>query len=151
MIRQRIARFERIYRAREAELDQRMTELARRRAEEEAHRRRLEAAQEMRHRAEADFMSLCGTVSARDMWMMRSSIDLAAQEVESAGSDLSRCMEEIERTMEAVTESHRDLKVLESFMGRLRSRLAAEESRVEQSMLDEMALRLRGGGVLDEA
>ncbi|MCX7828457.1 MAG: flagellar FliJ family protein [Thermanaerothrix sp.] len=145
-MRQRIARFERIYRTYEAELDQRRSELARRREEEEAFRRRIRQLEEERLRAEEDFRSLCGTVSARDLWMMRSSIDSAQDRVRSAGEDLERCLCEIERTVEAIKESHRDLKVLENYMGRLRSRLAAEESAAEQALLDEIALRRNGVG-----
>lgn len=147
-MRQRIARFERIYRTYQAELDQQRAELARWRKQEDHFRERIRQLEEERRFAEEEFRSVSGTVTARDLWAMRSSIDAVDCQVRSAGEELERCLKEIESALEMIRESHRGLKVLENYMGRLRSRLVAEESAAEQVMLDEMALRRNGvGGV----
>jgi flagellar export protein FliJ len=148
-MKRRIHRFERILRTREVERDEVQRELSRRLEREREAEGTLDALARERGSAMGAF---CGagerTLSLRELWLERMGLDHLEAQVKAAERGLAEARASVLTAREHLVEKHRDVRILELYVEKLRKGLVQIELASEQAFLDDLAgqrNRERGG------
>ena len=150
---QRIRRFSRILKLREDDRRSEQTLLAAERQEEKDVLDRLFSLKGERSRAVEDFCG-CGerTASCSELWFRRQFIDAIEDRIHEGEDSLQEVRRRIAGTEARLVERHRDVRVMETYVDRLKAADFQNRIEVEQLELDDLAtmryLRARKG---DEA
>ncbi len=138
---QRIRRFSRILKLREDDRRSEQTLLAAERQEEKDVLDRLFSLKGERSRAVEDFCG-CGerTASCSELWFRRQFIDAIEDRIHEGEDSLQEVRRRIAGTEARLVERHRDVRVMETYVDRLKA--ADFQSRMdhEQLELDDLAM-----------
>lgn len=137
---QKTGRFRRILRTREQEREIVQAELEAHRQREEEMVDRLRRLDEERSQALEEFFCAAeGACSVRDLWFGRQRIDCIENRSEEKQAELRGVRTTITETEARLLEQHRQVQMLEKYVGRLEESDRAEVLRVEQAALDDMS------------
>lgn len=152
---QRIRRFSRILKLREDDRRSEQTLLAAERQEEKSVLDRLFSLEGEKSKAVEDFCGCgCGerTASCSELWFRRQFIDAIEDRIHEGKDSLQAVRQRIAGTEARLVERHRDVRVMETYVDRLKAADFQNRIEVEQLELDDLAtmryLRARKG---DEA
>ena len=138
---QRIQRFDRILKLRENDRQTEQIILAEERREEEVVLQRIDSLRGEKKQAIEDFFG--GTervVSPQVLWFQRQCIDVIEQHLGESRENLSDVRRRITGTEERLTERHRDVRMMEGYLDRLRVNVRQELVNIEQGELDDIAV-----------
>ena len=148
---QRIRRFSRLLKLRE---DDRRTEqaiLAEERREEDEVTRNLNVLGREKSTAMSEF---CGNAdkifSCQEIWFQRQAIEAIEKRIVKNNENLRDVQQRIFRTEERLVERHRDVKVMEGYVERLKENARDELFASEQLELDDIGM-LRYGHLLKDS
>ena len=137
---ERIARFNRILKIREDSRKNEQAILAAERSEEReviAHITQLEGE---KAQAISDFGRAGGqAVSATDLWFQRQFIDAINTDILRGQSSLAEVRTRIAGTEARLVERHKDVRIMETYIGKLKEADFHEQLGVEQNELDDVA------------
>ncbi|MDR2527657.1 MAG: flagellar FliJ family protein [Synergistaceae bacterium] len=140
-MRQRIQRFDRILKLRENDRRTEQITLAEERREEETVLRRIDSLGVEKKRAIEDFFGGAEKiVSPQVLWFQRQSIDVIEKRLGETRENLSDVRRRITGTEERLLERHRDARMMESYLDRLKTDARKELMDIEQSELDDIAV-----------
>lgn len=142
-----VARFKRVLHIREVERDISQSSLAAKVAEEETILQNLNATQEKKESALAEFCS--GeerVISPQQLWFERQNLDIIDKNLDSQKAELQHCRQEIEEKKGELLEKHRSVQLMDKHVDKLKARDFKKALDAEQSNLDDItAMRyLRG-------
>ncbi|MDR1965446.1 MAG: flagellar export protein FliJ [Synergistaceae bacterium] len=134
-----VARFNKILHVRAVERELTQNELAGRLQEEGAILERINALEEDRDSALADFCAGRGEpVSPQQMWLERQNIDVMESGLCDGRHALEECRFKIEETRAELVEKHQNVQLMERFVDRLKERAHKEMIDLEQKNLDDI-------------
>lgn len=137
---QRIAKFNRILKIREDSRKNEQAVLAAERSEERAVMEHLTQLEGEKAQAIRDFGSAgTQTVSATDLWFQRQFIDAINNDISRGQSSLAEVRGRIVETEARLVEKHRDVKIMETYIGHLKEADFQEQLGIEQNELDDVA------------
>jgi flagellar export protein FliJ len=139
-----LKRFKKVLHVREVERDITQGELALKVREEESILTRLNEIEARRDDALADFCSEKGIVSPQQLWFERQSLDVMEKKLDMNKHELACCRAEIEETKTVLLERHRNVQLMEHFVGRLTERDAKKAIDAEQNNLDDITTMRHG-------
>lgn len=134
-----VARFERVLHIREVERDISQSKLAAKVAEEEAILQNLNAMQERKENALAEFCS--GeerVISPQQLWFERQNLDIIDKNLDSQKAELQHCRQEIEEKKGELLERHRTVQLMDKHVDKLRARDFKKALDAEQNNLDDI-------------
>ncbi len=138
---QRIQRFGRILKLRENDRKTEQAILAAERREEDDVLRRLDALGDEKSKALEDFRSNGNrTISRQEIWFQRQSIDVIEKHMDENRENLDEVRGRIVKTEERLVERHRDVRMMESYVDRLRLDERRMLIEAEQTELDDIAV-----------
>ncbi|MBR1439391.1 MAG: flagellar FliJ family protein [Synergistaceae bacterium] len=137
---QRIAKFNRILKIREDSRRNEQAVLAAERSEERAVMEHLTQLEGEKAQAIRDF-STAGTkaVSAMDLWFQRQFIDAINTDISRGKDSLAEVRTRITDTEARLVEKHRDVRIMETYIGHLKEADFQEQLGIEQNELDDVA------------
>ncbi|MBQ9389611.1 MAG: flagellar export protein FliJ [Synergistaceae bacterium] len=137
---QRIAKFNRILKIREDSRRNEQAVLASERSEERAVMEHLTQLEGEKAQAIRDFGSAgTQTVSATDLWFQRQFIDAINNDISRGQNSLAEVRGRIVETEARLVEKHRDVKIMETYIGHLKEADFQEQLGIEQNELDDVA------------
>jgi len=138
-LRQKIKRMGRILHTREQERDLAQAELRRCRDEEEAWAQRVQFLDQERQRALEVFHQLSDQcLSVQDLWYGRQRITCAEGELEAAQEELARAQERVAQAEHELVERHRAVRMMETYVHKLRETSESQDRASEQAALDDV-------------
>jgi flagellar export protein FliJ len=142
----RIRRFRKILSAKELWRDEERKRLAEERKAEDAIRSSLESLCEERIDALREFSKESGRMcTCMDLWFRRQVVDAVDKTISERNLQLSSIREQISGTEIRLTEKHRDVRIMETFIGNLVEEDKTKNARYEQEELDDFAgIRYQG-------
>ena len=140
----RIERFSRILKLRENDRRTEQITLAEERREEDSVLRRLDLLGSEKSKALDDFCG-CGcvgekTVSLQEIWFQRQTIEVIDKHIDKSKENLSDVQRRIAGTEARLLEKHRDVRLMEGYVDRLKTDARKLELDVEQTELDDVAV-----------
>ena len=137
---QRIAKFNRILKIREDSRRNEQAILASERSEERAVLNHITQLENEKTQAIRDF-STTGEkiISATDLWFQRQFIDAIDTDIHKGQESLKEVRGRIINTEARLVERHKDVKIMETYIGRLKELNFQEELGIEQNELDDVA------------
>ncbi|MDR3231618.1 MAG: flagellar export protein FliJ [Synergistaceae bacterium] len=150
---QRIQRFSRILKLRENDREVEQIALAAERREEEEVLQRLDALGHEKKTALNSFSDNRDRVcSGREIWFQRQSIDVLEKRIDKGKENLSDVQNRISLTEMRLVERHRDVRMMEGYVDRLKdderlSVIAAEQNELDDISVTRYARRVRGNTV----
>ena len=140
-MRQRIQRFDRILKLRENDRRTEQITLAEERREEETVLRRIDSLGVEKKQAIEDFFDGAEKiVSPQVLWFQRQSIDVIEKHLGESRENLSDVRRRITGTEERLLERHRDVRMMEGYLDRLKTDVCKELIDIEQGELDDIAV-----------
>ena len=79
------------------------------------------------------------TVSATDLWFQRQFIDAINNDISRGQNSLAEVRGRIVETEARLVEKHRDVKIMETYIGHLKEADFQEQLGIEQNELDDVA------------
>ncbi len=76
-------------------------------------------------------------LSVQELWMSRQMVQVLEGKIESSEEELERLREDIEKTQSRLFECHKEVRVMETYMGKLQDREKSLREAVEQRELDD--------------
>lgn len=146
-----VVRFKRVLRVREVERELTQSELAQKLREEETICNTIDTMTAKRDDALSDFCSGSERIlSPQQLWFERQNLEVMEKELNVAGQVLELCRSQIEETKVELLEKHRNVQLMERYVGRLKEQEEKKILAEEQKNLDDITsmryLRnLRGG------
>ena len=141
---QRIDRFSRLLKLRENDRRTEQIVLAEERGEEETVLRRLDSLGKERAQAMDDFCRTgrdeAKTVSRQEIWFQRQTIDVIEKHLDKSREQSDDVRRRIAETEERLTERHREVRLMEGYVDRLKTDAFKAFVDAEQSELDDIAL-----------
>ena len=138
---QRIRRFNRILKLREDDRRSEQALLAAERREEKDVLDRLFSLEGEKSRAVEDFCCCGGrTTSCSELWFRRQFIDAIEDRIHEGEDSLREVRQRIAGTEERLVERHRDVRVMETYVDRLKAADFQNRIEVEQLELDDLAM-----------
>ena len=138
---QRIRRFNRILKLREDDRRSEQALLAAERREEKDVLDRLFSLEGEKSRAVEDFCCCGGrTTSCSELWFRRQFIDAIEDRIHEGKDSLREVRQRIAGTEERLVERHRDVRVMETYVDRLKAADFQNRIEVEQLELDDLAM-----------
>jgi flagellar export protein FliJ len=140
---QRIERFSRLLKLRENDRRTEQIVLAEERSEEETILRRLDSLGKERAQAMDDFRRTgqeAGTVSRQEIWFQRQTIDVVEKHLDKNREQRDDVRRRIAATEERLAERHREARLMEGYVDRLKTDAFKAFIDAEQSELDDIAL-----------
>lgn len=137
----RIRKFSRILKLREDDRRSEQSLLAAERQEEKDVLDRLFSLEGERSRALDDF-SGCegGMVSCAELWFRRQFIDVIQDRIHEGNDSLRDVRKRIAETEERLVDRHRDVRIMETYVDRLRTADLRNRLHLEQQELDDLAM-----------
>ncbi|MDY6399274.1 MAG: flagellar export protein FliJ [Synergistales bacterium] len=137
---QRIAKFNRILKIREDSRKNEQAILAAERSEERAVINHITQLEGEKAQAIRDF-STTGEkiISATDLWFQRQFIDAIDTDIHKGKESLNEVRGRIINTEARLVERHKDVKIMETYIDRLKEINFQEELGIEQNELDDVA------------
>ena len=137
---QRIAKFNRILKIREDSRKNEQAILAAERSEERAVINHITQLEGEKAQAIRDF-STTGEkiISATDLWFQRQFIDAIDTDIHKGQESLKEVRGRIINTEARLVERHKDVKIMETYIDRLKEINFQEELGIEQNELDDVA------------
>ena len=137
---QRISKFNRILKIREDSRKNEQTILAAERSEERAVINHITQLEGEKAQAIRDF-STTGEkiISATDLWFQRQFIDAIDTDIHKGQESLKEVRGRIINTEARLVERHKDVKIMETYIDRLKEINFQEELGIEQNELDDVA------------
>lgn len=149
---QRIQRFSRILKLRENDRKTEQAILASERKEEDDVKRRLDALGNEKSKALEDFRSNGNrTISRQEIWFQRQSIDVIEKHMDKNRENLNDVQRRIVKTEERLVERHRDVRMMEGYVDRLKVEARVAQIDAEQIELDDIAVMRYNHAVAGEA
>lgn len=134
-----VVRFKRVLHIREVERDISQSELAAKVAEEEAILQNLNAMQEQKESALAEFCSgQERVISPQQLWFERQSLDVMEKKLDSQKVELRNCRIEIEEKKSELLEKHRNVQLMDKHVDKLKARDFKKALDAEQNNLDDI-------------
>lgn len=138
---QRIRRFNRILKLREDDRRSEQALLAAERQEEKDVMDRLFSLEGEKSRAVEDFCGCGGrTTSCSELWFRRQFIDAIEDRIHEGKDSLREVRQRIAGTEERLVERHRDVRVMETYVDRLKAADFRNRIELEQLELDDVAM-----------
>ncbi|GHS93986.1 hypothetical protein AGMMS50276_05650 [Synergistales bacterium] len=138
---QRIQRFSRILKLRENDRQTERITLAEELREEDAVLRRLESLGNEKSRALDDFRSSGEqTLSRQEIWFQRQTIEVIDKHIDKSKIQFNDVQHRIVETEERLIERHRDVRMMEGYVDRLKTDAVKVVLDAEQSELDDIAV-----------
>jgi len=140
----RIERFSRILKLRENDRQTEQIVLAEERQEEDSVLRRLDLLGSEKSKALENFCD-CGatggkTVSLQEIWFQRQTIDVIDRHIDKNKDNLSDVQQRIAGTEARLLERHRDVRLMEGYVDRLKTDAHKLTLNTEQIELDDIAV-----------
>ena len=135
-----ISRYQRILRTREQQREVVQKELhARLESEQEIQGFLLELEEE-RHSALELFGETAGRgLSVQELWMSRQMVQVLEGRIECSEKELAQVREDIQETQSRLFECHKEVRVMETYMGKLQDQEKCLQGVAEQKALDDFA------------
>lgn len=134
-----LVRFKRVLRVREVEREVTQTELAVKMQEEETILDKISSIEARRNDALADFCSgRDAIVSPQQLWFERQNLDVMEKHLSVNRDELAVCRNEIEETKSVLLERHRNVQMMERYVGKLKERNDKRIIDAEQHNLDDI-------------
>jgi len=135
-----ISRYQRILRTREQQREVVQKELhARLESEQEIQGFLLELEEE-RHSALERFGETAGRgISVQELWMSRQMVQVLEGRIECSEKELAQVREDIQETQSRLFECHKEVRVMETYMGKLQDQEKYLQETAEQKALDDFA------------
>ena len=133
-----IIRYQRILRTREQQREVVQKELAACLESEEQVKGTLLGLEEERLSALETFQETSsGGFSVQELWMSRQMVQVLEGRIERSEEELEQLQENIEKTQFRLFECHKEVRVMETYMGKLQERQKGLREAVEQRELDD--------------
>jgi flagellar export protein FliJ len=134
-----LKRFERVLNVREVEREIKQGELAAKLKDEETILDKLEEIKASKESALSEFCSgKDGVVSVQQLWFERQNLDVIEKVLGANEQELAVCRAEIEETKTVLIERHRDVRIMENYVDKLKAREAKRLIDIEQDNLDDI-------------
>ena len=138
---QRIQRFHRILKLRENDRQTEQIVLAEERREEDTVLRRLDSLGEEKSEAMKNFCSNGeGTTSCQEIWLQRQSIEIIEKHLDEGKENLNDVRRRIVGTEQRLVDRHRDVRMMEGYLDRLKVDAQKAFFDAEQIELDDIAV-----------
>ena len=148
---QRIERFGRILKLRENDRRTEQAVLAAERSEEDKVLRRLDALGNEKAKALEDFRgNEDKTLSRQEIWFQRQSIDVIEKHIGESRENLNDVQGRIVKTEARLVERHRDVRMMEGYVDRLKTDARKALFDAEQVELDDIAVMRYKHAAVDE-
>ena len=148
----RIQRFGRILKLRENYRQTEQIILAEERREEDDALQRLDSLDKEKKGAVDAFRGEAErTVSLQEIWFQRQTIEVIEKHIDSGKENLSDVRRRIAGTEERLLERHRDVRLMETYVGHLKTDADKEFYDAEQLELDDLAITRYGRSLIDAA
>jgi flagellar export protein FliJ len=145
---QRIERFSRLLKLRENDRRTEQIVLAEERSEEETALRWLDSLGKEKARAMDDFCrsgwSETKTVSRQEIWSQRQTIDVIEKHLGKSREICDEVRRRIVKTEERLAERHREVRLMEGYVDRLRTDAFKALIDAEQSEIDDITMTRHG-------
>jgi flagellar export protein FliJ len=146
----RIHRFERILRTREVERETVQRELTERAEREQTVEENLRCLVSEQSDALGAF---CGsgerTLSVGELWFERLSLDQLSSRVRATEEDLRQAQADLKEAEADLVEKHRNVRIMELYVDKLRKGWIQSELKTEQALLDDLGgIRFRDKGLV---
>ena len=147
---QRIQRFGRILKLRENYRQTEQIILTEERREEDVVLRRLDSLDKEKTSAVDAFRGEAErTVSLQEIWFQRQTIDVIEKHIDRGRENLSDVRRRITGTEARLLERHRDVRLMETYVDRLKTDADKEFYDAEQLELDDVAVTRYGRALID--
>ncbi len=142
-----LVRFRRVLQVRETEREISQSELAVKMREEESILERLDIIQSAKEIAMDEFCSgKPRVISPQELWFERQNLDIMEKKIDAGQQELENCRVEIEEKKNVLMEKHRNVRLMEGYVGRLRQLEDKKIIKAEQANLDDItAMRYMRG------
>ncbi|MDR2180155.1 MAG: flagellar FliJ family protein [Synergistaceae bacterium] len=138
---QRIQRFSRILKLRENDRQAEQVVLAEERREEDTVLHRLDSLKSEKNQAIEDFVGGGERmVSRQEIWFQRQCIEVIEKHIDQGKENLNDVQRRIAGTENRLLERHRDVRVMEGYVDRLKTDACKAFFDVEQLELDDIAV-----------
>lgn len=146
-----LMRFQRVLHVREVERELTQIELTEKLGVEERIVKRIT---EIREEKEGALTAFCSgkdrLFSPQELWFERQNLDVIEKHLDESHYQLKNCRVEIEKTKEVLLERHRDFRLMEQYVDKVKERIHQQKLVVEQNGLDDITAmrylrRIRGG------
>ena len=146
-----LVRFQRVLHVREVERELTQIELTEKMGVEERIEKRIT---EIREEKEGALCAFCSgkdrLFSPQELWFERQNLDVIEKHLDESHYQLKKCRVEIENTKEVLLERHRDFRLMEQYVDKVKERIHQQKLVVEQNGLDDITTmrylrRIRGG------
>ena len=138
---QRIQRVSRILKLRENDRQTEQIVLSEERREEDVVLRRLDFLGSEKSEAITTFRSSVErTMSRQEIWFQRQSIDVIEKHIDKSRENLGDVQRRIAGTEQRLIERHRDVRLMEGYVDRLKTDAQKETIDAEQIELDDIAV-----------
>ncbi|MDR1732629.1 MAG: flagellar FliJ family protein [Synergistaceae bacterium] len=138
---QRIQKFSRMLKLRENDRRTEQTILASERREEEEALQRLDLLGQEKNQAMASFSGNKDKIFSRsEIWFQRQAIEVLEKHIGEGKENLRDIQHRITLTEERLVERHRDVRMMEGYVDRLKENLRQTEITTEQIELDDIAV-----------
>ena len=138
---QRIERFDRILKLRENYRQEEQITLAEERREEDAVLHRLDSLGKEKKSAVDVFRGEAErTVSLQEIWFQRQTVEIIEKHIDSGKENLSDVRRRIAGTEKRLLEKHRDVRLMETYVGNLKTDAEKESLGMEQIELDDIGV-----------
>lgn len=146
-----LVRFQRVLHVREVERELTQIELTEKMGVEERIEKRIT---EIREEKEGALCAFCSgkdrLFSPQELWFERQNLDVIEKHLDENNYQLKKCRVEIEKTKEVLLERHRDFRLMEQYVDKVKERIHQQKLVVEQNGLDDITTmrylrRIRGG------
>ena len=138
---QRIRRFGRILKLRENDRKTEQIQLAEERREEDVIQNRLEMLTDEKSHAMECFCESNGkTLSCREMWFQRQTIEVIEKHIDTGKQNLADIQNRIVDTETRLLERHRDVRLMETYVEGLRANARKGLLDAEQLELDDISV-----------
>ncbi|MBQ8692101.1 MAG: flagellar export protein FliJ [Synergistaceae bacterium] len=140
-MRERINRFNRILRLREDSRRNEQAILAAERHEETQVLNLLAGLNNEKQSALKEFSNSGGdkVISCNELWFQRQFIDAIDNDIVKGNNSLNDVRQRIVKTEERLVERHKDVRIMETYIDKLKEANFKEELAVEQNELDDVA------------
>jgi len=78
-------------------------------------------------------------ISVQELWMSRQMVQTLEGKIEHSEGELAKIQEDIEETQSRLFECHKEVRVMETYMGKLQVREKTLRESLEQRALDDFA------------
>ena len=140
-MRERINRFNRILRLREDSRRNEQAILASERHEETEVLNLLSSLNNEKQSALKEFSNSGGgkAISCNELWFQRQFIDAIDNDILKGNNSLNDVRQRIVKTEERLVERHKDVRIMETYIDKLKEANFKEELAIEQNELDDVA------------